>query len=223
MRNEHLIKMAQIWALGVTLAACIFAFSGNVESAIWNSHQQNANSNTAAQNSNAEKQTGAATTSASPDQKFLMEAAMAGLLEVELGRWAAQIGTSDAVKQFGRRMVTDHTKANDELKQLATSKGITLPTALDQKNQLEVSKLARMKGADFDKGYSKKMLSEHNKAVSLFQKESTKGADPDVKAFATKALPTLQEHLDMAKALAPTSAPKNSNTPSNSNSNSNRP
>jgi putative membrane protein len=137
----------------------------------------------------------------SQDQKFLTEAAMGGMMEVEMGRWAAQIGTSDAVKQFGRRMVEDHTRVNEELKQLATAKGVTLPTALDMKHQQEVSKLARLKGADFDKAYSKKMLSDHQKDVAAFEKQSTGGSDAEVKAFAAKALPTLQEHLTLAKAL----------------------
>ena len=237
MTNEQLIRSVQVWALGVTLAAGIFAFSGNVESAIWNSEQQNANSNTSgSQNSNTRKtqnqnsenrnatgEPAGMAAMSSQDQKFLTEAAMGGMMEVEMGRWAAQIGTSDAVKQFGRRMVEDHSRANEELKQLATAKGVTLPTTLDEKHQREVSKLARMKGADFDKAYSKKMLSDHQKDVAAFEKQSTSGSDAEVKAFATKVLPTLQEHLTQAKALTgtDTGGMKNDNSNSNSNRNSN--
>jgi putative membrane protein len=218
MTNAQLIRSVQVWALGVTLAAGGFAFSGNVESAIWGSEQQNANSNTSGtQNSNTSKtknqnaesrnatgEPAGMAAMSSQDQKFITEAAMGGLMEVEMGRWAAQIGTSDAVKQFGRRMVEDHSKVNEELKQLATAKGVTLPTALDEKHQREVSKLVRLKGADFDKAYSKKMLSDHQKDVAAFEKQSTGGSDAEVKAFAAKALPTLQEHLTLAKALTGT-------------------
>ena len=108
-------------------------------------------------------------------------------------------------------MVDDHSKANTELMSLASSKGVTLPTALDEKHQKEVTKLSAMSGAEFDRAYSKMMLSDHNKDVSEFEKQSTKGTDPDLKAFASKTLPTLQEHLQMAKAL-----PDNQKTTNNS-------
>jgi putative membrane protein len=143
-----------------------------------------------------------------------MDAAMGGLMEVELGRMATQQGTSDAVKQFGQRMVDDHSKANTELMTLATSKGMTLPTDLDEKHRKDVTKLSSLTGAEFDRAYAKMMLSDHNKDVSAFEKQSTKGADPDLKAFAAKTLPTLQEHLRMAKAL---------NGNKGGGSNSNRP
>lgn len=158
---------------------------------------------------------------------------MDGLMEVELGRVAAQQGSSDAIKQFGQRMVDDHSKANTELTTLASSKGITLPTSLDQKHQEQVTKMSAMSGADFDRAYAKMMLKGHEKDVSEFEKESTKGGDADVKAFASKTLPTLQEHLTMARALPGnerggnsnnnmSGGSKNSNRNSNSNSNMNR-
>jgi putative membrane protein len=111
---------------------------------------------------------------------------------------------------------------------------MTLPTALDEKHQKDVTKLSAMSGADFDRAYSKMMLSDHNKDVKEFEKQSTKGADPDIKAFASKTLPTLQEHLQMAKALEPnqransnsnsnSGGSRNSNMNRNSNGNSNRP
>src|SRR6185436_13995923 len=135
------------------------------------------------------------------DRNFLMDAAEGGMMEVELGRVAAQNGASDAVKQFGQKMVDDHGAANTELMSIATSKGVTLPTELDEKHKAHVTKLSSMTGAEFDREYSKMMLSDHNKDVSEFEKESTRGTDPDLKAFAAKTLPTLQQHLEMAKAL----------------------
>ena len=185
----------------------------------------NANQNGNA-NMNANANTGATGTAVGTaalsrqDQKFLMDVAMDGLLEVELGRWAAQQGESAAVKQFGRRMVDDHTKANAELMTLASSKGVTLPTALDRSHQAHVTRLSRMSGAAFDRAYAKLMASDHAKAVAAFERQSTRSGDADVQAFATKTLPTLQEHLQMARAL--TGQPSGStNTNSNMNSNSN--
>src|ERR1041385_5450327 len=150
-------------------------------------------------------------------------------MEVELGRVAASQGTSDAVKQFGQRMVDDHSKANQELMNLAQGKGITLPTTLDEKHQKELTKFSSMTGAEFDREYTKMMVSDHRKDVSEFEKESSRGMDADLKEFATKTLPTLQEHLKLAEALpgAPRSggnsnSSMNSNSGGSRNSNSNR-
>ena len=237
MSNQQLIKSAHIWVLAVLLACGLWAVAGKAGIASGGPQNSNQNSNSNAntsQNRNANKnnrnmgatgeQTGMANLS-SQDRDFLMDAAMGGLMEVELGRRAVQQGASDAVKQFGQRMVDDHTKANTELMTLATSKGITLPTEIDEKHRGEMRKIANMTGADFDRAYAKMMLSDHKKDVSAFEKESTKGTDADLKAFATTALPTLKEHLQMAEALnpAPAGNSNSSNRNMNGNSNSNRP
>jgi len=136
------------------------------------------------------------------DNAWVMKAAQGGMMEVELGRMAATQASSDAVKQFGTRMVTDHSKANDELSQLASRKGITLPTSLDAKHQAMKDKLSKLNGAAFDKAYMDSMVKDHRTDVAEFRKESTSGQDPDVKAFATKTLPTLEEHLSLAEQTA---------------------
>ena len=248
MSNQQLIKSAHIWFLTILLACGLWAIAGKAgirgdqqnsnQTGNQNSNQnanqnQNRNANSTAnsnttQNDNANtgatgEQAGMGALS-SRDRDFLMDAAMGGLMEVQLGRWAAQKGTSDAVKEFGRRMVDDHSKANTELMSLASSKGITLPTALDEKHQKNVSKLTRLSGAEFDRTYIKMMVSDHNKDVSEFEKQSTRGTDPDIKAFAAKTLPTLQEHLQMIRAMSGNqggSSNANSNDNGNSNSNSN--
>ena len=237
MSNQQLIKAAHIWFVTIILACGIWALVGKagMNTPDQNSNQ-NSNSNSSSRNANRSQnanrsanrnstsgatgeQTGMANLSSS-DKDFLMDAAMGGLVEVELGRLATQKGTSEAVKQFGQRMVDDHSKANEELTTLASGKGITLPTALDEKHQKEMTKLSALSGAEFDRAYSKKMLSDHKKDVSEFEKQSTRGADPDLKAFAAKTLPTLQEHLQLANALNGT--PKG-NMNMNRNRNSNRP
>jgi putative membrane protein len=165
----------------------------------------------------------------SSDRKFLMEAAMGGMAEVELGHRAIQTGQSDTVKQFGQRMVDDHSKANAELTTVASGKGITLPAEIDAKHRAAMARMARLSGANFDRAYAKEMLSDHNKDVALFKKQAETGTDPDLKAFAAKTLPTLEEHQKMAEAMnsALSPASKSSNANSNSNSkgasNSNKP
>ncbi len=238
MNNQQLIKYTHVWFLAVVIACGLVVIAVKAGSTIQNQNSnQNSNSNANAkstQNRNANRsanrnsnntsaagqQAGMASMS-SPDRDFLMDAAMGGLMEVELGRIAAQKGMSDSVKQFGQRMVDDHSKANEELMSLASSKGVTLPTALDEKHQKDVTKLSAMSGAEFDRAYSKMMLSDHTKDVKEFEKQSTRGADPDLKAFASKTLPTLQEHLQMARSLEPNQR-ANSNSNSNSNSGGSR-
>ena len=133
------------------------------------------------------------------DRKFVQEAAIGGMAEVQMGNLAQQKGASDAVKQFGQRMVTDHSKANDELKQVASAKGIQVPSSLDHKEQKAMDKLSKKSGADFDKAYMSLMVDDHKKDVAEFKKEASSAKDPDVKDFATKTLPTLQEHLQLAQ------------------------
>ena len=133
------------------------------------------------------------------DKKFVMEAANGGLMEVSAGQNAASNATNADVKTFGQRMVDDHGKANDELKQLATTKGIALPATMDAEHQKKVDDLAKKKGKDLDKSYMNEMVTDHEKDVAEFQKESTRAQDPDLKAWVTKTLPTLQDHLKMAK------------------------
>ncbi len=134
------------------------------------------------------------------DHTFFVTAAEDGMAEVELGKLAQQKGASEQVKGFGTQMVTDHTKAGDELKALAASKGVTLP-ATPGKHQKDIDKLGKKSGADFDRDYARHMVDAHKKAVSLFQKASKSGGDADVKAFAGKTLPTLQQHLEHANTL----------------------
>ena len=132
----------------------------------------------------------------SQDEKFIMDAAKGGMMEVEMGRIAAQKASSADVKSFGQRMVTDHGKANDQLKQIAAQKGVTLPTALPADMRKEMDKVSKLSGAEFDKMYMSHMLKDHHKDISEFEKEASKGADSSVKSFAQTTLPTLREHLN---------------------------
>jgi putative membrane protein len=133
------------------------------------------------------------------DSDFVRKAAQGGMAEVELGRLATSKASNEKVKQFGQRMVDDHSKANNELKEVASRKGVTLPTSLDAKDQSTKDKLSKLSGAEFDKAYMEDMVKDHKTDVSEFRKESNSGSDPDVKSFASKTLPTLEEHLKLAE------------------------
>lgn len=139
---------------------------------------------------------------ANQDQHFVHEAATGGMLEVELGRLAAERAASAEVKAFGQRMVTDHSKANQQLMQIATSKGITLAKALPADKQQERDRFARLSGAEFDRMYMDHMVKDHKKDVSEFEKQAEKGTDPALRTFAQQTLPTLREHLTLAQSLA---------------------
>jgi len=138
---------------------------------------------------------------AAADSKFVHEAAAGGMAEVELGKLAADKATNPDVKAFGQRMVDDHGKANDELKALASQKGVTVPAAPDPAAKAVHDRLSKLSGAAFDKAYMQDMVKDHDKDVAAFKHASTSAADPDLKAWAAKTLPTLQEHQTQAKSI----------------------
>jgi putative membrane protein len=135
------------------------------------------------------------------DKKFVKESALGGMTEVELGKLAAQKASSDAVKQFGQRMVDDHSKANDQLKQVAGKSNIEIPASLDSKHQSRIDKLSKLSGPAFDKAYVKDQVKDHKHDVDEFKSEAQNGSDPNVKQFAMQTLPTLEEHLNAVKDL----------------------
>jgi putative membrane protein len=135
------------------------------------------------------------------DKKFVQNAALGGMAEVELGKLATQKATSAAVKQFGQKMVDDHSKANDQLKQVASKENITIPDSLDSKHQSRIEKLSKLSGPEFDKAYIKDQVKDHKQDVSEFKSEANNGSDPNIKQFASDTLPILEQHLTMAKDL----------------------
>src|SRR4051812_7632270 len=133
------------------------------------------------------------------DHMFVTKAAQGGMAEVELGKLASDKASNDQVKQFGQKMVDDHGKANDELKSIAQKKNITLPTDLSTKDKALKDRLSKLSGPAFDRAYMQAMLKDHRTDVNEFRMESQPGSDPDVKAFASKTLPTLESHLKLAQ------------------------
>jgi putative membrane protein len=133
------------------------------------------------------------------DAEFAVAAADGGMLEVQLGQLAQANGTSDDVKRLGRMMVDDHSKANEELQNLAKRKNITIPVRLSDKNQRKYDDFAKKTGKDFDEAYAEFMVKDHKEDIDKFKKEADKGKDPDLKAWAANKVPTLEHHLQVAE------------------------
>jgi putative membrane protein len=145
---------------------------------------------------------GTTSTLSAEDKEFVSKAGMGGLAEVQMGNLALQKATNADVKAFAQRMVTDHSKADDELSQLATAKGVALPTELAGEHKDAFDHLSSLSGAEFDKAYMQHMVEDHDKDVAEFDKASTSATDADVKSWAGKTLPTLQSHQQQAKDIA---------------------
>jgi putative membrane protein len=137
-----------------------------------------------------------------PDEHFATAASQGGMAEVKLGQLASEKASNPKVRNFGQQMVTDHSKAGDELTSIVHKKGVTVPSDLTTKDQALLTRLSSLSGESFDKAYMSAMVSDHQEDISEFQKEANNGRDPDFKSFAGKTLPTLQEHLRMAQDAA---------------------
>jgi putative membrane protein len=135
------------------------------------------------------------------DQTFLKKAAEGGLAEVELGQLAVEKSSNEDVKMFAQRIVDDHGKANEDLKQLAGQKGVSLPSEPSAKQKANKERLSKLSGDEFDKAYMSDMLKDHRIDVAAFEQESDSGTDSDIKKFASQALPTLREHLKQAESV----------------------
>lgn len=138
----------------------------------------------------------------SPDVQFMREAARGGVAEVQMGRLAMRQASSRQVRQFGRRMVEDHSAANQQLRDIAMTEGVRLPMSPGPEHHAMLSRLRRLSGRAFDRAYMAEMVRDHRKDVAAFQNEARNGRDPDVRSFARQTLPTLREHLRMAVEIA---------------------
>jgi putative membrane protein len=129
------------------------------------------------------------------DVAFAIKAAQGGAGEVQLGQLAAQKASNIDVKAFGRQMVDDHTKADENLKAAAAKESLTLPSSMDAKDQELFAKLQNESGSRFDNDYVKAMVKDHQEDVKAFEKEAQKGQDPLIKSFAAETLPLFEAHL----------------------------
>jgi putative membrane protein len=135
------------------------------------------------------------------DEAFVRVAARGGLAEIKLGKLAMDQGSNEGVKAFGTRMVAEHTKAGDELKEAAKEENIGLPTDLSAKDQTTHDRLSKLSGADFDQAYAQDMVKDHQQDLRDFQREANHGNDDVIRGFASATVPMIQQHLDQAKEM----------------------
>ncbi|MEO6183515.1 MAG: DUF4142 domain-containing protein [Verrucomicrobiota bacterium] len=136
-------------------------------------------------------------------EKFIKETAHYGMTEVSLGQIGIQKAQDPAVKEFAQKLVTDHSKLNDQLKELASKKGITLSTEVDPRHQKMIDHLSGLSGAEFDKAFAMHMAKGHKKDIAMFKKAAANTEDAEIRDFANNAMPTLQEHLKTVQQWAP--------------------
>lgn len=135
------------------------------------------------------------------DAEFLVDAAVIHLEEIQLGQLAQQRGTLSEIRELGSMMEKDHSKALNDLRSLANSKMVTIPTSQTNKSKDVYNELNEESGEDFDAAYANIMVSKHNDAIDLFEEASTDAYDTEIKNLATTSLPTLRNHLDMSMKL----------------------
>jgi putative membrane protein len=135
------------------------------------------------------------------DKDFIMKAYQGGMAEIELGNLAQQRGAAQDVKDYGKKLVDDHTKLNNELKDIASKEGITLPTDVSASQRRTIDRLSKLSGSQFDRAFLSDSTREHRMDIGEFQKEANSGQDPALKSFASSAVPTLQDHLSTAQTL----------------------
>lgn len=137
------------------------------------------------------------------DQKFLDFAAQTDMVEANLGQYAEDAAASQSVKDYGRMLVDDHTRDYQALQALAQQTGLTVPTAIDAANNKSmIAPMHALKGAAFDHKYIAGMVSGHTAAIALYKKEAQDATNPAIRSYAQDTLPTLEKHLDHAKAIA---------------------
>ena len=142
------------------------------------------------------------TTLSAMDKQFMLKAAQGGMAEVQFGQIAIRKASSAIVRQYAQRMINEHTPVNQQLMALAARKGVTLPETIGAKNQAVKRQLYNLSGPAFDQAYIRAAgVQAHTEQANLFQSEIQNGSDRAVKAFASKVIPTVEGHLQMARAM----------------------
>jgi putative membrane protein len=172
-----------------SLAALLLAACGDNTTA-------NKASNPAA---NPATDTAGGSTAASPET-FIQEAAHGRNSHIEMSKLAASKATNPELKQFAQMMITDHTAAGKDLEELAKKKNLTVPADTGAAKPM-IDKLNSQSGADFDRYYAEQAVQAHESDLRLYQQQAGSGSDADVKAFAAKAVPVIQKHLDAIKTI----------------------
>jgi putative membrane protein len=144
------------------------------------------------------------------DQQFVTFAAQTDMVEANLGQLAQNVAASQAVKDYGQMLVTDHTADYKNLQNLASQANVTVPDAIDaEHNKAMITPFHKLKGKQFDTRYIHEMVEGHTKALAIYKKEANDATDSTIKSYAQNAIPVLQKHLDDAKAIAQGKTPPN--------------
>ncbi|HEU4471834.1 MAG TPA: DUF4142 domain-containing protein [Flavisolibacter sp.] len=137
----------------------------------------------------------------STDRTFMTNVAMGNMAEVQAGQLAATKGTNPQVVQFGQHMVTEHTLAQTELRAMADSLGVALPTTVDAEHQALMVRLNGLSGYSFDTAYMNSQVRDHQKTLNIFQMEMNDGNHQRVRFYASKYMPHIQMHLQEAQSI----------------------
>lgn len=135
------------------------------------------------------------------DQMFVKKAARSNLAEEKLGQLAEQNGQSQKVKDFGNKMTSDHSNSNEQLQSAASQDNINLPTQPNKMQKMTYEKLSKLSGSQFDRAYARDMVKDHERDVASFKKEIKDGKDANIRNYASSTLPTLEEHLKLARQM----------------------
>jgi putative membrane protein len=192
MKHKFIIITPLSIAVAIAVSLCAYQF---VQAQEDETKSSAAKEEASPSETKAETKTTTATKSEKPkvsaaDKKFVENAAKGGMMEVSMGKAASERAANSDVKQFGERMVRDHTKANNELKSIASKKGITLPKEEPAHN------------FKTDRAYMDMMVKDHEKDLAEFQKQAKNGSDPDLKKFADDTSKIVSEHLSMARRIS---------------------
>ncbi len=133
--------------------------------------------------------------------QFVAVASASGLAEVNMGNMAIKHGTSLEIRQYGQRLVDDHTRANKELNRLATAENLTPAATMDAAHRTLARRMEQLRGPSFDQAFLKHMVMDHQEAIAIFEQQARKGQDPQLKGLAAKMLPVLRDHLRLARRL----------------------
>jgi putative membrane protein len=190
--------MTKQWKYAAAAVSCAFVCAGLAAFAA------------APPRSDSAKSSAKTTTSATKmsDSDFAKTAAEGGLAEVKFGELAEDKAASKPVKELAQRMVDDHTKADDTLKTAATNDNISIPAQMNAKDQAAYARLSELSGAAFDRAYARDMVRDHETDIALFRHEANDGKDASIKSFAAQTLPTLEDHLKLARQALQSVSPK---------------
>ena len=141
------------------------------------------------------------TAAADHASQFLTDVIQTNNAEIKFGQAAQDMGSTQAVRDFGKMLVDDHTKANDQASQIAKAMNVAVPSGVKPEDMQEFNMATSMKGADFDKDFTSAMVKGHQKAIDKFKQEADSGDPAQVTDFAKQTLPTLKKHLETAQSL----------------------